>query len=180
MFFAKKMRIYFFAAALVFATGCSNLLPDGRDLRSQNAGNRAGLSVGDHAPDFTLTDSDSNPVSLYTTLGGRPGVVLYFTMWCSICTAHTDEMLNTAMAQYPAVKFLLVDYVSASVQDMRTLKTSSGYDGSAYTVLGDSSQAIMNSYAGTMGFTVVIDANRTIRMNEEYKKARLLPVLGGL
>lgn len=180
MFFVKKMRIYLFAAAWVFATGCSNLVPDGRDLRSQNSTGRGGLSVGDKAPDFTLTDSDGIASNLYATLSGRPGVVIYFTMWCSICTAHTDEMLNTAMAQFPTTKFLLIDYVSGSVQDMRTLKTSSGYDGTGYTVLSDANQAVMNSYAGTMGFTVVIDSNRTIRMNEEYKKTRLLAVLGGL
>ncbi|MFO1470959.1 MAG: redoxin domain-containing protein [Turneriella sp.] len=180
MLYVNIMRMFFCTAVLFLPSACSNLMPDGRDLRSENSTGRGGLSVGDKAPDFTLTDSDGNAGNLYTTLSGRPGVVIYFTMWCSICTAHTDEMLTTAMVQFPTTKFLLVDYVSGSVQDMRTLKTSSGYDGTGYTVLSDGNQAVMNSYAGTMGFTVVIDSNRTIRMNEEYKKTRLLAVLGGL
>ncbi len=169
-----------FLVAFAGIAGCSNLLPDGTDLRSKNANNGNILSVGQIAPEFSLSDSDGNTVTLSQALAGKTGVIIYFTMWCSICTAHSDEMLNSVMPAYGNVKFFLADYVSATPAEAGTMKNFSGYGSTAFTVLSDPAQQLMNSYGATMGFTVVIDSTKKIRLNESYKRERIIATLGAL
>lgn len=174
------MRIFTLLVAFAGIAGCSNLLPDGTDLRSKNANNGNILSVGQIAPEFSLSDSDGNTVTLSQALAGKTGVIIYFTMWCSICTAHSDEMLNSVMPAYGNVKFFLADYVSATPAEAGTMKNFSGYGSTAFTVLSDPAQQLMNSYGATMGFTVVIDSTKKIRLNESYKRERIIATLGAL
>lgn len=160
--------------------GCSNLVPDGTDLRRENTSNSSILAVGQTAPEFSLRDSDGNTVTLSQLLTGKSGVIIYFTMWCSICTAHSDEILNSMMPVYGNVKFLLADYVSATAAEAKTMKDFSGYGSTAFTVLSDPAQQLMSGYGATMGFTVVIDGTKKIRLNESYKKERVTAILGAL
>lgn len=186
MFFAKKqifkkaLRILSVLLSFFFWAGCSNLLPDGTDLRSKNANNGNILAVGQIAPEFSLIDSDGNTVTLSQALAGKTGILIYFTMWCSICTAHSDEMLNTVMPVNANVRFFLADYVSATPAEAGTMKNFSGYGSTTFTVLSDPAQQLMNSYGATMGFTVVIDSTKKIRLNESYKKERITATLGAL
>ena len=173
------MRIFTLLAILTGIAGCSNLLPDGSDLRSQN-GSSHGFAVGQTAPEFSLTDSDGNTVTLSQALSGKSAVVIYFTMWCSICTGHSDELLSTMLPAYGSAKFLLVDYVSASPAEAKLMKDFSGYGAAGFTVLSDSGQNLLNSYGGTMATTVIIDSTKKIRLNESYKKDRILAILGAL
>ncbi len=173
------MRIFNLLVILTGIAGCSNLLPDGSDLRSRN-GSGQGFAVGQTAPDFSLTDSDGHAVTLSQSLSGKTAVVIYFTMWCSICTGHSDEMLSSMLPAYGNTKFLLVDYVSASPAEAKLMKDFSGYGATGFTVLIDSGQNVLNSYGGTMATTVIIDSTLKIRLNESYKKDRIVATLGAM
>lgn len=175
--FKKSSRISLFFIALFAATHCSNMLPDGSDLRDKNPSSV--LQVGAVAPNFSLTASDNTTLTLSSALLGKSAVVLYFTMWCSVCSSHTDEIVQTVMPAFPNVRFVFVDYVSANTGDAATLKTYAGYDGTGASVALNT-PGLMESYGATMASLVVIDNTQKIRLNETYKKSRLVSVLGAL
>jgi peroxiredoxin len=163
------------ALLLVVLTGCGgmtdDLVPSGNDRRPAVVPGTTGPLVGQNAPDFTLTDTLGNSVTLSSTVTttGVQGSVLYFTMWCPVCDLHMSDMRNTVLPAYPNVRFFLVDYVSGSVADARNAELSNGYSGSGFTVLADTQQSVLGLYQATMGTTVVIDAAGVIRMSEDYK-----------
>ncbi len=135
-----------------------------------------------HAPDFTLSDTLGNTVTLSSVLSApsTSGVVMYFTMWCPTCTTDMDLMRDWIMPNFPHVRFFAVDYVSATVAQARDAEVSNGFDGSGFIVLADTDLAVSNLYNAGMATTVVIDRNGVIRMNELYKSDKLQSVLGTL
>lgn len=167
------------------AAGCGSmqddLAPSGSDLRSPVIPGSLGATVGQSAPDFTLSDTLGNPVTLSDVVSTVQGVVLYFTMWCGTCDTHMSTMKTFLIPAYPNVRFYAVDYVSGSVADARKAEVDNGYAGSGFTVLADSQQSVSGLYQATMATTVVIDKNGIVRLNEDFKDGqRLQAVLAGL
>jgi peroxiredoxin len=157
--------------ALFILAGCgTDLAPSATDKHAS----------GQIAPDFTLSDTLGNSVTMSTTLASAKGVVLYFTMWCPVCDTDMTDMRDAVMPNYPNVSFFVIDYVSGTVADARNAEVSNGYDGSGFIVLADTQRTVLNLYRATMGSTVLIDRNGIIRMNEEYKSAKLQSELAGL
>ncbi len=176
---ASPWRKFFLLMLVAFCTGqCSNLMPDGTDERSRNPSGI--LSVGQIAPEFSLPVTDGSTLTRASGLAGKNGLVFYFTMWCPVCTSHTDEIVQAVMPAYPNARFVVVDYVSASLGEAATLKTYGGYDATGILVVLDSSQSFMKSYAATMAYVIVIDSAGVIRMNEVYKRPKLEQILGSL
>jgi len=178
---------------LLAISGCGSwtddLAPSGKDKRpadeltsaSTSTTETIGSAVGQKAPDFTLSDSLGNSVTLSTIAPSAGGVVLYFTMWCPTCDTHMSYIRDYVMPSYPKVVFYAVDYVSGSVADARSAEVSNGYVGSGFTVLADTAQTVLTAYDGTMGTTVVIDKNGIVKMNEDLKNGTTLQtVLGKL
>jgi len=166
--------------------GCGSwtddLAPSGKDKRppdevtstTTTSTRTTGSAVGQKAPDVTLQDSLGNSVTLSTVIPSSGGVVLYFTMWCPTCDTHMAYLRDYVIPSYPKVVFYAVDYVSGSVADARSAEVSNGYLGSGFTVLADTSQTMLTAYDGTMGTTVVIDKNGTVKMNEDLKTGAML------
>ncbi len=181
MFYVKYPRLKSLSLLLMVATSmlqCSNLLPDAADLRGQNPGNI--LAVGQQAPNFALPVTDGSTLTLASGLAGKNGLVIYFTMWCPVCTSHTDEVVQAILPAYPNARYVMVDYVSSGIGEAATLKTYGGYDSTGIVVALDSSQSLMNSYGATMAFVVIIDSAGKIRMNEVYKRQKMEQILGSL
>lgn len=181
MSYANYLKLRNFSLLLLIAlwgVQCSNLLPDGADLRSQNPGNI--LSVGQAAPEFSLPVTDGSTLTLASGLSGKNGLVIYFTMWCPVCTSHTDEVVQAIMPAYPNARYVMVDYVSSGIGEAATLKTYGGYDSTGIVVALDRSQSFMNSYGATMAYVVIIDSTGKIRMNEVYKRQKMEQILGSL
>ncbi|MDH5510134.1 MAG: peroxiredoxin family protein [Nitrospinota bacterium] len=166
--------------ALTLLAGCGmtdDLAPSGAD----NRGSSAALAVGDMAPEFTMPDIWGQPHSLTGQLAARRGVVLYFAMWCPICDSHMQSILRGPLKNYPDVDFLIVDYVSGTVEGGKRAAMSGGYAQSPFIILVDERQKVLNTYGATMGTTVVIGKDLVIRMIEDYKSpARLEEALAGL
>lgn len=176
--FRKHRGIYPLLFLAFSGMHCSNLLPDGTDLRNQNPGYI--LAVGQQAPDFALPVTDGSTLTLASGLAGKNGLVVYFTMWCPVCTSHTDEVVQAIMPAYPNARYVMVDYVSSGIGEAATLKTYGGYDPTGITVVLDKSQSFMNSYGATMAYVVIIDSTGKIRMNEVYKRQKMEQILGSL
>lgn len=181
MYFARYATI----ALALFLGACGGMLddirPSGEDKRVMAEAESAGTKEGQKTPDFTLSTIYGASFNLYSELQGADAVVLYFTMWCPICDSHMSHMRSRIASGFPNVRFVLVDYVSGSVDNARSAASSSGYANGVFTVIADVDQHVLNLYGATMGTTVVIDASGTVRMNEDYKNGgELLDTLEAL
>ena len=120
-------------------------------------------------------------IDLDQALSGKKAIVLYFTMWCPICNGHTDKLINEVIPNYSNVSYYLVDYVSGTLSDSQISLESSGYEEAPLTLLVDLEREIELKYKGTMGITVVLDANANVLMAEDLKDGvRLKEILAGL
>jgi peroxiredoxin len=182
MFFVRKCCWLLLLLTLAACGGMKDdLNPSGNDNRPVVQPGTTGPAVGQNAPDFTLSDTLGNNVTLSAVFPTVQGVVLYFTMWCPICDTHMSHMRSSAIPGFPNVRFYAVDYVSGTVADARNAEISNGYDGSGFTVLADTQQTVLGLYRATMGTTIVIDRTGVVRMNEDYKDgSRLQTVLSNL
>lgn len=185
MDFVKTIACTLLVSTFLF-TGCGNvadnLFPSASDKRTPAQLGTTGPSVGQNAPDFTLSNTLGSTATLSTMVSSptTSGVVMYFTMWCPVCDSEMSEIQNSIIPLYPNITFLAVDYVSGSVSATRGEELANGFNGSGFIVLADTSQTVLNLYQATMGTTVVIDHSGVIRMNEVYKNSKLLSILGGL
>ncbi len=159
-------RVYFVILLFVL-TACDDLDPSSEDKRPPVDTTTIGPAVGQIAPDFSLFDTLGNPVTMSAELTNAQGVVLYYTMWCPICDSHMSHMRSQVIPDFPNVRFLIIDYVSGTVELSREAQLSNGY--ADLTVLVDNIQEVLTLYQATMGTTVVIDNAGTVRMNEDYK-----------
>jgi len=170
-----------FVAILGCGSTMDDLNPSGTDKRPEVQTGTTGPAVGQKAPEFTLSDTLGNSISLSSVLPESKGIVLYFTMWCPVCDTDMSHMRSSVMPSFPDLRVFLVDYVSGSVADARNAAIANGYAGPEFTVLADTDHGVSDTYHATMGTTVVIDTAGVVRMNEEYKDgARLMTVLGDL
>ena len=163
-------------------TACDDLYPDGDDKRTPADTTVVGSEVGQIAPDFSLFDTQGNAVTMSVELASVDGIVLYFTMWCPVCDAHMSHLRTRVIPNYPNVRFLIIDFVSGSIDDALTAQQNNGY--TDMTVLVDDASIVETAYNGSMGKTVVIrndGSHGTILMNELYKDAsRLIQALDSL
>ncbi len=178
--YSFKLSICLFL--LIFAGCGTDLVPSGKDQQPPVQCGTTGPQVCQIAPDFTLSDSLGNTVTLSSVLSSptTSGVVMYFTMWCPTCTTDMTLMRDWIIPNYPNVRFFAVDYVSSSVANARDAEVSNGFEGSGFTVLADTNLDVYNLYGATMAATVVIDRNGVVRMNEIYKSAKLQSILASL
>ena len=161
---------YLLIALALAVTACDDLYPSGEDKRAPVDTSIVGSSVGQIAPDFSLSDTLGNTVTMSVELFNHSAIVLYYTMWCPICDSHMSHMRAQVIPNYPNVSFLIVDYVSGTVELSRTAQTDNGY--TDMTVLVDNIQEALTLYQATMGTTVVIEnagSHGIVRMNEDYK-----------
>ncbi len=174
-----------FLLSLVLFAGCGNLSdldPSDRNKVPTEQAGTTGPAVGQNAPNFTLSDTLGNTITLSSVIPTTQGVVLYFAMeWCPICEGNLDSLRSTVIPAFPNVRFYVVDYTCASVAEALSWETAAGYTGAGFDVLADTQQTVLNLYQATMGITVVIDKNGVVQMNEEYNDGtRLQAILASL
>ncbi len=180
MYYVKYcVRCVFVLLALILS-GCNeitdDLNPSGEDKRPEVVANSIGSMPGQIAADFTIkTSLDDDFVLADHLLDGAQAadvVVLYFTMWCPVCLAHSDHIFNTVMPQFEQrgdLVYALVDYVSGSIPAARAIETANGYAGSRFITLVDADLSLKQQFNAGMGFVVVVGADGTILMNEDYR-----------
>jgi len=179
----RRPAMFMFAILFLVLAGCgSDLSPSSSDKRPLVDCGTLGTRVCQQAPDFTLSDSLGNTVTLSSLLSSPTlsGVVIYFTMWCPTCTADMSLTRDSIMPAYPHVAYVAVDYVSASVAQARDAEVSNGFDGSGFIVLADINRTVYGLENATMATTIVIDKNGIVRMNETFKIDKLQNTLAAL
>jgi peroxiredoxin len=164
---------------LAILAGCSgtgdDLLPSGEDQRPTIVDGAIGGRPGNTAPDFALiTTVNSNfTLSDYPRGGANEAeaVVLYFTMWCPICSAHMDQIQFEIMPKFAGadVIYLAVDYLSDSVIITRQSQLEAGFSDGDWLAAPDPGQVVTSIFQGTMGTTVVIDPDGIVRLNEDFR-----------
>lgn len=174
MFIVKAIAVVLALMTVSCGGMADDLRPSGTDNRQTANADSAGGTDVQKAPDFTVSDTLGRSVNLYSQLESSSAVVLYFTMWCPVCSAHSDNMLANTVPLHPNVKFFLVDYVSGTVSASRGAQVSNGYANTAFGVLVDSSGSLLSSFGATMGTTVVISKSGVIVMKEDYKDGTAL------
>lgn len=177
-----KILIVFTALIVAGCGGAGDdLRPSGEDKRPVTQSNSGQEPAKTIAMDFTVSNSLGDTVNLYDTLAGSDGVVMYFTMWCSVCAAHMDHMAASVMPNYPNVRFFVVDYVSGSVSNTRSAQIENGYENARFGTLVDANNSVLRSFNATMGTTVVINKSKEIIMSEDYKDgSQLKKALDGI
>ncbi|MDX8377453.1 MAG: redoxin family protein [Mariprofundales bacterium] len=182
LFFSKRACVLLLA---IFVVSCGDLRPSGADMRPIVTAGVTGVFTNQIAPDFSLHDSNGNLFTLSDYVAGgvkqSDAVVLYFTMWCPVCLAHSDHILYQLMPKFAKrgnVKYVLIDYVSGSVVATQASEAANGYRGSPFISLSDDQQNELNRWHAAMGTVIVLDANGTVLMNEDYKDGtRTLQIL---
>ena len=167
----KLFLLLYFVLIFIALSGCQDitddLIPSGDDQRLAVETGSSGNQPGQVAPAFTEVDTLNLSHTLADELVLTDGVVLYFTMWCPICDSHMSHIRSKLIPDFPNVGFLVIDYVTGSVEASRSAQLANGY--SDFTVLADSEHTLYNTFDGGMGITVVIDADGTVVLNEDYK-----------
>jgi hypothetical protein len=163
--------------------GCSgmadDLFPSGQDERPTDLCGTAGPNACQVAPDFTLTDTAGDQVTLSAALAGKRGAVLYFTMWCDDCISHLGMLRSEAFPAYPDMAYLTLDYVSGDAASTASMVQSMGWEGSGFTFLADVGQQWTSYFHAGMA-VVVVDADRTVRYNGLCAWELIEPVLAAL
>jgi len=173
---AMIYRALFVCMCSVFLNACSeDLNPSDSDLRPAVQLGTTGNSVGQNASDFTVLDTLGNSINLSDELAENDAVVIYFTMWCPLCDSHMSSMRRSVVPEYPNVRFIIVDFVTGSVSQSRSVQESNGY--SSTTVVADVDYLLTRQFDGDMGITIVIGPGGEILMNEDYKQSKLTSTL---
>lgn len=187
MYYAKPRlaRHLMSLALLLVLPGCDglgdDLSPSGADQRPEVVAGSIGARPSQQVADFSLTTSTDTDFTLSTHLqgGSDPAdvVVLYFTMWCPVCLAHSDHLYSHIIPRFRnrgRVVYALVDYVSGSVNGSRMQELANGYAGSDFVTLADVDQALQHQLNATMATVVVIDRTGTILLNEDFRDGSAL------
>lgn len=172
-------------AVALLVSGCGDmgddLHPSDQDRRPSVSAGSTGHLPGQLAADFSLSTSTAAIFQLSEHLSGgsaeADAMVLYFTMWCPTCLAHSDHMYNLVIPRFQSrgtVVYALVDYVSGSVAAARASETANGYAGSEFITLVDGQRAVMDQFNAAMGTAVVIARDGTILMNQDYRNGDTL------
>lgn len=185
MFYVKKLSpllaLYLLVTGL---SGCDvqdDLLPSSSDNRGTVEAGTTGSRPTQIAADFNLKDmyGEDFVLSDHLAAGSNPAdvIVLYFTMWCPVCTSHSDHIFTNVIPQFANrgnVEYVLVDFVSGSVSSTFAVAQANGYVTPKLNVLADVNQSLKNQLDAAMGITVVIDNDGTILMNEDYRTGQAL------
>jgi peroxiredoxin len=166
-------------------SGCGDLAndlnPSSSDRRPDVTAGSIGYLPTQRAADFTISDSTGNSFTLsdHFSTSSDPAdvIVLYFTMWCPVCLAHSDHMYNHIIPRFSnhsTVVYALVDYVSGSVSNTRMAELANGYAGSDFITLADVDQGLQGQFHAAMATVVVIDSSGTILLNEDYRDGSAL------
>ena len=175
MLFAKLKPLLILLIAFALY-GCNeDLNPSDSDDRPNVQAGSVGHYVGQNSADFTILGTLGETINLADELLGHDAVVLYFTMWCPLCDTHMSSIRKSVKPLFPNVRFLVVDYVSGSTNQSRSVQFSNGY--ASETVIPDTEHVLLKQFDATMGSTIVINASGEILMNEDYKQSKIISVL---
>jgi cytochrome c biogenesis protein CcmG, thiol:disulfide interchange protein DsbE len=120
--------------------------------------------VGDVAPDFQLSNSSGEAVTL-SSLEGQPAVITFWATWCGICISELPQLRQLADSGVP------VYLISETDKSEEVLNFLDEYKLTSFQPLldlqdGDSTKAVASRWqVYGQPVTFVLDANGTIIAN---------------
>lgn len=114
---------------------------------SQTTGAKAGTSLGDTAPEFSLTAVDGSVISSQD-LRGKPAVLVFWTAWCPSCKEEAPA-INKLAAEFEPMGVRVVG-INIGESDARIAGGVKDF-GIQYTVAKDRDTSVSRRYqvAGT-------------------------------
>lgn len=170
--------LYLFLFSLACGGTSNDLTPSSEDLRNtSNSG--VGSNIGQQAPLQSETNSFGTSIDLPTRLKSHDAMLLYFTMWCPVCDAHSQHIRSQILTKFANVDVHLVDFVSSNQTSSWGAQMSGGY--SDFSTLIDPNNSLEQRFGGAMGKTIIVHSNGNIIFNEGYKDGtRVLEALNSL
>jgi len=102
-----------------------------------------GLSIGETAPDFSLSDATGKQVNLSTLLKQGPVVLVFYRgAWCPFCNMHL-HVLNESLPQFKKLGAQLVAVTPQKPDKSAEQLKKAGYP---FTVLSDLDSDVMKAY----------------------------------
>lgn len=159
----------------IFLQACNNnLIPSSEDLRTSVQPGSTGNKPTQVLADFTLKDIDGIDRSLSEFLDNgskaSDAVVIYFTMWCSSCLAHSDHLSNSIIPNYMDkgnVTYILIDYVSQDVTVSEATAQANGLATGDFVILVDDG-SVRKQLEGNMAIILVVGSDGTVYMNHTF------------
>src|SRR5262249_723950 len=124
------------------------------------ASGRAGIQVGNPAPDFQLATMDGAPISA-ADLRGQPAVIVFWTSWCPVCKEEAPR-INALGAEYGAkgVRVLGINIKDSVARAEGGIKEF----GIKYAVARDADASVARAYKVTGTPTIVfLDRKGVVR-----------------
>lgn len=141
--------------------GCSSLSVNPEAQQASSSGPaKVGTSVGDTAPDFSLTKMDGSKVAL-ADLHGKPAVLIFWTAWCPVCKEEAPHF-NALAAQYESRG---VQVLGINIQDSMA-RTEGGIKdfGIQYSVARDADAGVARRYRVSGTPTIIfVDRNGVVQ-----------------
>ena len=131
-------------------------------------------TIGDTAPNFSLSDIDGNKVSLNDLLKGKEVILNFWASWCPECRKETT-VLNEIAKKYKDKVDIVGINLKESKEDVQSFVSSKGI---GYRILLDTKGKVTRQYGAiTLPVNVLINKeglvknlNIDIRQIENYLK----------
>ena len=115
----------------------------------------------ENALEFTVTDTDGNPVKL-SDFAGKPVVLNFWATWCNPCTSELPEFEAAAKAN-PDIQFMMINVVDNERETMETALAFMEEANYTFPVFFDITYtATMNLGIKSIPTTIFIDADGNI------------------
>ena len=127
------------------------------------------VSVGDKAPDFTLTTYDGEIVKLCDLYEEKPVIMQFWATWCEICEREFPENNIFAKENKDKFHFLAVNWAESTSQ-VESYISRNNLDPSAITFLMNESSDVVRTYGvrGTPTHVIVDTKGRISFYNVGY------------
>ncbi len=115
------------------------------------------------APDFTVIDTDGNPVRL-SDLRDKPVVLNFWASWCPPCKAEMPDFEEVYKDYGDRVHFMIVNLTDGTRETVDTAKAYVAGQGYTFPVYFDTTMDAANTYrVSSIPTTYFVNADGTLR-----------------
>jgi peroxiredoxin len=141
----KILATLLFSTVLLASAGISHMIPFLAERDTIDG--RPAVTVGEQAPDFTLTDLNGNQVTLSSWRGQSATVLVFYRgYWCPYCARQLAE-LRTLVKANERIRLLALSVDDADKTRELVQKIKSDGNGPVtYTLLSDPGHKVIDGY----------------------------------
>lgn len=158
----KLCKLFSVILALLLLAGCAgNAQPDPTATQAPATTQATSGSNAQHAPNFTVLDSQGKQVQLSDYLG-TPVVLNFWATWCPYCTQEMPDFEAAAKAT-PDVQFMMVNATDGAQETTQKAAAFIRQEGYTFDVFYDTQLSAIYTFGITaLPCTFFIDAQGNI------------------